>query len=106
MSADIDRLEVLVGLEVLDDEQYTRYREGMTPILEAHGGFFRYDFRIAEVLKTDAPHPINRLFIISFPNAATRDAFFSNDEYLQVKREFFEPSVNGATMIAEYLPMG
>ena len=102
MTETIGRLDTLVGLNVTSAESYTRYRAGMTPILEAHGGFFRYDFRIEQVLKSDAPHPINRLFVISFPTARARDAFFENEEYLEVRREFFAPAVEGTTIIATY----
>ena len=95
-------LDVLVGLNVVDEELYARYRAGMMPILERHRGFFRHDFRIAEVLRSEVSHPVNRLFVISFPDAETRDAFFESDEYLDVRREFFEPAVEGATILATY----
>ena len=94
--------ETLVGLHVTDDEMYSRYRAGMTPILTTFGGFFRYDFRIGEVLKKEVGEDINRLFIISFPDREARDAFFSNEEYIEVRRRFFEPAVQAATIIAEY----
>ena len=67
MTETIGRLDTLVGLNVTSAESYTRYRAGMTPILEAHGGFFRYDFRIEQVLESDAPHPIN-LWVATTPS--------------------------------------
>ncbi len=94
--------ETLVGLHVTDDEMYSRYRAGMTPILTTYGGFFRYDFRIGEVLKSETQEDINRLFVLSVPDREARDAFFSNEEYLEVRRQFFEPAVQAATMLAEY----
>lgn len=42
-------IEMLVGLNITNDDNYTKYREGMTPILESIGGGFNYDFKIAEV---------------------------------------------------------
>lgn len=36
--------ETVVGLQVNDDYSYSRYREGMTPILKEYGGGFRYLF--------------------------------------------------------------
>ena len=95
--------ELLIGLHVTDDARYTRYREGMTPILHQYGGSFRYDFRIAEVLKAETNDPINRLFILSFPNARAKDAFFADEEYQKVKREFFEGAVQAVQALAEYV---
>ena len=94
--------ERLVGLNVSDDQRYAAYRAGMTPILARFGGKFGYDFKIAEVLQSETPAPINRLFTISFPNEAAMKAFFSNDEYLAVRKQHFEPAVADATIIATY----
>lgn len=80
------RYELLVGLEVTDPDQYDQYRQKMMPLLEQHGGRFEYDFTIQSELKTQAEHPINRLFILSFP-----------DE--QDRQTYFRPSVGGATII-------
>ena len=95
-------LEVLVGLDVRDDEAYTKYRAGMGPILESFGGGFGYDFRIADVLRSESDVAINRVFTIRFPDRAAMDAFFSDPAYLEVKAQFFEPSVNGTQIIAQY----
>ena len=40
------RYELLVGLHVTDQDSYTRYRQEMKPMLDAHGGCFAYDFTI------------------------------------------------------------
>ena len=61
-------VEMLAGLNVVDDEAYQSYRDGMTPILESFGGGFGYDFKVAEVLKSATEAPINRVFTIYFPN--------------------------------------
>jgi len=94
--------ELLIGLHVTDDDMYTRYREEMTPILHEYGGSFRYDFRIGEVLDGETSDAINRLFVISFPDAQTKDAFFANEAYTKVRHEFFEPAVQTVTTLAEY----
>lgn len=96
-------LEVLVGLDVSDDEAYDAYREAMKPILESFGGGFGYDFRIAEVLKSESDVDINRVFTIRFPDASSMDAFFSYETYLEVKRLYFEPSVRGTQIISQYV---
>ncbi len=92
-------LEILVGLDVSDDEAYADYRAGMGPILRSFGGGFGYDFKIAQVLKSESEIEINRLFTIRFPDRSAMDAFFSDPDYLE---RFFEPSVNGTVIIARY----
>ncbi len=95
-------IEMLVGLNVVDDEAYQAYRDGITPILKNCGGGFGYDFKIAEVCKSKTKAPINRVFTISFPNKDSKNSFFSNDEYLKIKQRYFERSVAGTTIIATY----
>ncbi len=43
--------EILVGLQVDNEELYAKYRAEMTPLLEAHGGCFVVDVRVAAVLR-------------------------------------------------------
>ena len=95
-------IEVLVGLHVHDDELYSAYRRGMTPILSSFGGGFGYDFRVSEVLKSESDVDINRVFTIRFPDEDAMRAFFNDPEYLKVKTQFFEPSVGGTEIIAQY----
>jgi uncharacterized protein (DUF1330 family) len=94
--------ENLVGLHVTDEDGYQRYREGMVPILTTYGGYFRYDFAISSVLKGEAKHPINRLFVIVFPDREAQARFFKDPAYLRVRETFFTPSVAGVTRVAEY----
>jgi uncharacterized protein (DUF1330 family) len=75
----------------------------MTPILHSYGGDFRYDFRIAEVLVNGSPHPINRVFVIRFPDQAAKEKFFGDPAYLQVRKAFFETSVDGVSIMAEFV---
>ncbi len=96
------RHEILVGLHVTDDESYANYRAAMTPLLEAAGGTFRYDFTIERMLKGAVDSPINRLFVISFPDESTKEAFFADPEYLAAKEEFFESAVDMVDIIATY----
>lgn len=93
--------EILVGLCVTDDKAYDAYRAGMTPILHAMGGAFRRDFRVSEVLG-EGEKTVNRLFVLSFPSAAVKEAFFSDPAYQAVRAEHFAPSVAHADIIAEY----
>ncbi len=95
-------IEMLVGLNVINDSDYTKYREGMTPILKSIGGDFGYDFKIAEVLKSESENKINRVFTIHFPNDEKMNSFFSNNEYLKVKEQFFTNSIESTTVISTY----
>ncbi len=94
--------ENLVGLHVTDESSYQRYRDEMTPILSRHGGGFRYDFKIAETLRSATPATINRVFVIFFPDATAKVAFFANAEYLVVRELYFAPAVAAVTLMAEY----
>ena len=94
--------ERIMGLEVIDDEQYQKYREGMTPILESFGGYFGFDFKIAEVLISKSDEPINRVFTIAFPSENVMNDFFSDPDYLKIKKQYFDCSVKGRTTIAIY----
>jgi len=96
------RHEILVGLHVTDDASYARYRAAMTPMLEAVGGYFRYDFTIARMLKGSASPPINRLFVISFPDEETKVAFFGEPAYLAARAEHFEGAVELVEVIATF----
>ena len=95
-------MEYLMGLYVTDDEMYQKYRNAMFPILQKHGGGFGYDFKIAEVLKSEVEKPINRVFTIYFKDEKATEDFFSNEEYLAIKKQFFDKSVSSVTEIAQY----
>jgi len=94
--------ELLVGLTVTDDEGYARYRAAMTPLLQAHGGGFRYDFTIAKVLRSASDHPINRVFVLRFPSKEGMEEFFGSPEYLAIRAQHFAGAVAGTTVIAGY----
>ena len=95
-------IEILVGLNITDKTGYTKYREGMTPLLESVGGGFRYDFLISEVLKSETENKINRIFAIYFPSEEIMNSFFSDKRYLSFKEEFFVNSVESTTIISTY----
>jgi len=92
----------LVALHVVDEAAYQAYRDAMTPMVEARGGFFAYDVRVSEVLRAQCQHPINRLFLLTFPDKATLDAFFSDPVYLAIRERYYPQAVAGATPIAVY----
>ena len=94
--------EMLVGLTVSDDRVYQEYRDAMPPLLAQHGGGFRFDFVVGKVLRSEATHPINRVFAIYFADVAAKDAFFAHPDYRAIKSRWFERSVTGVTVIAAY----
>lgn len=95
-------IEMLVGLNVTNDADYSKYREGMTPILKAIGGGFGYDFKVSEVLISETDNEINRVFTIFFPDEDKMKAFFSDSDYLKIKEKFFTNSVKETTIISTY----
>jgi uncharacterized protein (DUF1330 family)/uncharacterized membrane protein YphA (DoxX/SURF4 family) len=97
-------IEMLVGLNVIDDDEYQLYRGEITPFLKGFGGGFRYDFKASEVFKSKTEAPINRVFTIYFPDDDAMNSFFSNDEYLDIKKRRFEKSVSDTTILATYSP--
>lgn len=94
--------EMIVGLQIKDDKVYSKYREAMGPILLKFEGGFRYDFKVSEVLKNEENRAINRVFAIYFANENAMNEFFNNEEYLKVKKTFFEASVAETTIISQY----
>ena len=94
--------EMMVGLQVKDDAVYADYRAAMKPLLEKAEGGFRYDFKVSEVLKNEEERPINRVFAIYFGSKEQSDGFFSDPEYLKIKQQFFEASVEATTIISAY----
>lgn len=95
-------LEVLVGLQIIDKELYQKYRDHMLPLLVDVGGGFNYDFEISEVLRAKTEAPINRVFTIYFPNKNVMDAFFSDEDYRNIRTQYYEPAVSHTTIIATY----
>jgi len=96
--------EMIVGLFVINHEKYSQYRLEIAPLLRAAGGEFRYDLEVARVLKSKDDHDINRLFVIKFPDRASKDRFFNNPQYVEIRTRLFEEAVGARTNIAEYVP--
>ena len=88
--------ERIMGLDVVDEAEYQKYREQMTPIL----GAFGYDFKISAVLKSKTEASINRVFTIEFPSEETMHEFFNDSTYLAVKKQHFDNAVKSTTVIS------
>lgn len=99
--------EIAVGLLVVDQESYSRYRKEMHPLLEEAGGAFRYDFEVARVLRSEeGGAEINRTFVLRFPDKSSKERFFADPRYIETRRRFFDPAVKARVLIAEYLNDG
>lgn len=96
------RYEIHVALRVTDEDGYQQYRNEMTPLLEAVGGFFRYDMRVSELLKGEADEPFNRAFVISFPDEQTKLNYFADERYKGIRATHFDRSVSSVRQIAAY----
>ena len=92
--------ERIIGLEVVNDEEYQKYRESMMPILHSFGGSFGFDFKVSEVLKSKTDYLINRVFTLDFPSKEIMDEFFVSPDYLAVKNKYFINSVKSVTTIS------
>lgn len=91
----------IIGLNVIDAALYRQYRAEMTPLLEAVGGQFAYDFDIAQTHRNASAHEINRVFVLRFPDRATCDRYFQDPAYLAVRANYFTRAVSGVTVLAE-----
>ena len=92
--------ERIVGLNVIDEAGYQRYREGMEPLLANYGGAFGYDFRVSEVLRSRTDAPINRVFTLEFPSRQDMEAFFADPAYVAVQQAHFHDAVSDRTLIS------
>jgi uncharacterized protein (DUF1330 family) len=94
--------EMTVGLLVADQEAYARYRTEIASLLAAAEGRFRLDLEVARVLRSEAGHDINRLFVLHFPERIAKERFFADPKYLEIRQRLFEKAVRGVTVLAEY----
>jgi uncharacterized protein (DUF1330 family) len=94
--------EMTGGLAVADHAKYAEYREAIAPLMEGLGARFRYDFEVARTLKTEANHEINRVFVIHFPDRASKERFFADPRYVEIHARLFDKAVKGTAIIAEY----
>lgn len=93
--------DLIIGWNVVDAEAYRSYRAGMTPLLEAAGGYFAYDFDVARTHRNASAHAINRVFVIPFPGRAGADAYFADSAYVAARSKYFESAVLGLTTLGE-----
>src|SRR4051794_18699526 len=94
--------EMTVGLMVVDQLSYAQYRKEMRPLLEGAGGMFRYDFDVARVIHSEDGAEINRAFVLRFPDQSSKERFFADPRYLEIRHRLFEPAVKAKVSIAEY----
>ena len=93
--------ELTVGLLVHNRDLYAQYRDAIKPHLAVADARFRYDFEIASTLRSEAPHEINRVFVLEFGDRAKKEQFFANPEYRAIRSRLYENAVSGTTIITE-----
>ena len=92
--------ERIMGLDVIDDIEYQKYRVAMLPILKSFGGAFGYDFRVSEVLLSKTEDKINRVFTLEFPSKQKMEEFFSFPDYVAVQNRHLKHSIKSKTVIS------
>jgi uncharacterized protein (DUF1330 family) len=90
------------GVQVIDPALYVEYRARIAPMLEAHGGRFEVDVRVAEVLKAPASEGFNRLFSLRFGSTDRLEAFFADPAYLAVRRDLLARAVSAIVPLGRY----
>ena len=92
--------ERIMGLNVIDDDAYAKYRDEMTPILHSYNADFGYDFIVSNVLKSKSTKKINRVFTIDFPSESTMLIFFEDPVYVEVKKKYLDHAIDSKTIIS------
>lgn len=92
--------ERIIGLDIIDEEEYQRYREAMLPILKTYGGAFGFDFKVSEVLLSKTEDNINRVFTIAFPSRERMEEFFSDPDYVVIQNRHLKNSIKSKTVIS------
>ena len=94
--------EMTVGLAGGGSGPVPQYRKEMRPLLDEAGGAFRYDFEVARVLHSEGGADINRAFVLRFPDQSSKERFFADPRYVEIRRRLFDPAVKATVFIAEY----
>jgi uncharacterized protein (DUF1330 family) len=92
--------ERIMGLDVVDETLYQDYRDAMTPLLKSVGGDFGFDFIVSKVLRSKTKNNINRVFTIDFPSKEIMDDFFNSVDYVAIRNQYFDRSVNSKVVIS------
>jgi uncharacterized protein (DUF1330 family) len=92
--------ERIMGLHIIDNEEYQKYREEMEPILNSIGGYFGFDFKVSEVLRSKTEDDINRVFTIEFPSKKEMEDFFSRPDYIEIQNRHLKNSIKSKTVIS------
>lgn len=92
----------LVGAEISDQQGYQEYRDRMVVLLQAIGGKFEYDFHTVSSQMSGNGQNYNRIFVLSFPSEEVMKSYFSNEEYVSIKRKYFDNAVADIASIASW----
>lgn len=96
--------DLLIAVDVVDEALYEAYRKAIAPIMAQVGAVFKHDVRVAQDLLPGGDVPMTRLFVISFPDRAARDAMFGDPAYVQIREAHFPTALKSITILAAYTP--
>ena len=96
--------DLLIAVDVIDPPLYEAYRDAIVPIMGRVGASFRHDVQVGDVLTPGGDVPMSRLFVISFPDRAARDAMFGDPSYIDIREAHFPKALNAITILAAYTP--
>lgn len=96
--------DLLIAVDVADAASYEAYRTAIAPIMAREGATFRHDVEVAETVTPGGDVPMSRLFVISFPDRAARDAMFGDPAYVQIRDAHFPTALKSINILAVYTP--
>ena len=88
---------IVVDLEITDPEKFQKYRELVSPLIEAYGGKYLVRGGKKEVLEGDWKP--NRLVVLEFDSEADAMKFWNSDDYKPVKQLRLESANSNIVMV-------
>ncbi len=88
---------IIVDLDVTDPEKFAKYREQVSPLIEAYGG--KYIVRGGEHEVLEGGWNPNRLVVLEFESAAAAKKFWDSDDYAPVKKMRHESAQSNIVLV-------
>ena len=88
---------IIVDLDVTDPEKFAKYREQVSPLIEAYGGKYIVRGGEHEVLEGDW-NP-TRLVVLEFESAEAAKKFWDSDDYAPVKKMRHESAQSNIVLV-------
>ncbi len=88
---------IIVDLDVTDPEKFAKYREQVSPLIEAYGG--KYIVRGGEHEVIEGGWKPNRLVVLEFESTAAAKKFWDSDDYAPVKKLRHESAESNIVLV-------